>query len=467
MPLPAIDLDTLRARFAGALSAMYRTEVPAYGTLVTLVDEVNEDVLERDPDLRARLVATGGLERLSEERHGAIRVGNAVELRGLRQLFAGFGMRPVDYYDLGVAGIPVHSTAFRPVSDTALAASPFRVFTSLLRTDAIADAALRDAAERTVARRSIFHGRTLQLAERAAIEAGLGEPEADELIDGALETFRWHTEATVSAGLYAELASRHPLIADVVSFKGPHINHLTPRTLDIDAVQARMPLHGIRPKAVIEGPPRRACPILLRQTSFRAIEEPVDFTDADGHRETGAHTARFGEIEQRGAALTPKGRALYDRLLEEVLGRVSLAGTDPAPGAHAAVLDEVFAAFPDDPDTLRREGFAHFRYRRADDGSAAVGTAIDPEIDPGIDLDEGIASGEILTDPIVYEDFLPVSAAGIFRSNLTGDVAHAGPVAARGDFETALGCRVEDGFTLYGRLERASIAGCASGRSNA
>ncbi len=26
----------------------------------------------------------------------------------------------------------------------------------------------------------------------------------------------------------------------------------------------------------------------------------------------GTHTARFGEIEQRGVALTPKGRQLYD-----------------------------------------------------------------------------------------------------------------------------------------------------------
>jgi len=29
--------------------------------------------------------------------------------------------------------VPVHSTAFRPVDDTALRRNPFRVFTSLLR----------------------------------------------------------------------------------------------------------------------------------------------------------------------------------------------------------------------------------------------------------------------------------------------------------------------------------------------
>ncbi|MFT7865638.1 2-oxoadipate dioxygenase/decarboxylase family protein, partial [Salmonella enterica] len=67
------------------------------------------------------------------------------------------------------------------------------------------------------------------------------------------------------------------------------------------------------PKILIEGPPRREIPLLLRQTSFKALEEPVHF--AGEH--LGTHTARFGEIEQRGVALTPKGRELYDRLLAE------------------------------------------------------------------------------------------------------------------------------------------------------
>ncbi|MGK3531754.1 2-oxoadipate dioxygenase/decarboxylase family protein, partial [Escherichia coli] len=41
------------------------------------------------------------------------------------------------------------------------------------------------------------------------------------------------------------------------SFPGCHINHLTPRTLDIDRVQSMMPECGIEPKILIEGPPRR------------------------------------------------------------------------------------------------------------------------------------------------------------------------------------------------------------------
>jgi uncharacterized glyoxalase superfamily metalloenzyme YdcJ len=131
-------------------------------------------------------------------------------------------------------------------------------------------------------------------------------------VQEALETFRWHRHATVDEETYHALHREHRLIADVVCFPGCHINHLTPRTLDIDRVQALMPECGIEPKALIEGPPRREVPILLRQTSFKALEEPVMF--AGEHK--GTHSARFGEIEQRGIALTPKGRALYDRLLQ-------------------------------------------------------------------------------------------------------------------------------------------------------
>ena len=161
-----------------------------------------------------------------------------------------------------------------------------------------------------------------------------------------LETFRWHDRANVDADLYRRLHDAHRLIADVVSFKGPHINHLTPRTLDIDRVQALMPDYGIAPKAVVEGPPTRKCPILLRQTSFKALEEPVSFRDGQGGWKPGSHTARFGEIEQSGLALTPKGRGLHERLLDRrapsPCGRRSNART------YEQALARIFEPFPDD-----------------------------------------------------------------------------------------------------------------------
>ena len=306
-----LSTNDVRDRFSKAMSAMYQTEVPQYGTLLELVESVNQETLSQRPELHQRLEAQGELARLSVERHGAIRVGTADEIFMLRRLFAVMGMYPVGYYDLSEAGVPVHSTAFRPIDDDALAMNPFRVFTSLLRLELIESEALRQRSEEILAKRDIFTPGARELIERHETQDGLTSEEADQFVKEALETFRWHQDATVDLDTYHALHDEHRLIADVVCFRGPHINHLTPRTLDIDEVQRRMPEMGMNPKAVIEGPPRRECPILLRQTSFKALEESIRFAgDAQG-----THTARFGEIEQRGVALTPKGRALYDQLL--------------------------------------------------------------------------------------------------------------------------------------------------------
>ena len=107
-----------------------------------LVEDVNVDTLAAKPALKTELEQHGELTRLSEERHGAIRLGTAAELKTMGRLFAVMGMYPVNYYDLTVADIPVHSTAFRPLDDDALKQNPFRVFTSLLRTDLMDDACL-------------------------------------------------------------------------------------------------------------------------------------------------------------------------------------------------------------------------------------------------------------------------------------------------------------------------------------
>ena len=307
-----VSPDAIRSLFAQAMSDMYRSEVPLYGTLMELVSEVNAQTLAKDPALAERVARNDEYERLDLERHGAIRVGTPAELAMLGRVFALMGMHPVGYYDLTVAGVPVHATAFRPLTEAALAANPFRNFTSLLRLELIADEALRAEAETILARRDIFTAGARALVAQAERDGGLNEADAQRFVAEVLETFRWHGDATVPLETYRALHGLHRLVADVVSFRGPHINHLTPRTLDIDAAQAAMLERGIPAKALIEGPPRRAVPILLRQTSFKALEESVSFPDIDGSPSPGTHTARFGEIEQRGLALTPKGRALYD-----------------------------------------------------------------------------------------------------------------------------------------------------------
>jgi uncharacterized glyoxalase superfamily metalloenzyme YdcJ len=433
--------DDIREAFAATMSAMYRAEVPAYGFLIDLVARVNDEALVAQPDLEREL------DRISLERHGAIRLGTAAELAMMRRVFAVMGMHPVGYYDLSAAGVPVHATAFRPVGAEALRRNPFRVFTSLLRLDLIADRELREAAARLLAARRIFSEGAIELTERAERQGGLSPAEAERFVAEVVETFRWHDRANVDADLYRRLHDAHRLVADVVSFKGPHINHLTPRTLDIDRAHSLMSEYGLAPKAVIEGPPARKCPILLRQTSFKALEEPVCFRDGAGGWREGAHTARFGEIEQRGIALTRKGRLLYDLLLAQARAE---------PGAYPDALERVFAAFPDGWDEIRKAGLGFFTYSLTEKGRGAL-------IQGFPSLDQLIADGLIRFDPIIYEDFLPVSAAGIFQSNL-GDGARqpfaAGPNRQR--FEADLGAEVLDEFDHYAAIEQDSLRACVA-----
>lgn len=440
-----ITADDIREHFSQAMSAMYQQEVPQYGTLLELVADVNLVVLEHHPKLHEKLANADELARLNVERHGAIRVGSAEELSTLRRMFAIMGMHPVSYYDLSQAGVPVHSTAFRPIDDVSLARNPFRVFTSLLRLELIENRELRDKAAAILAKRDIFTPRCKALIAQFEVQGELTEAEAKEFVSEALETFRWHRHATVDQETYLALHNEHRLIADVVCFPGCHINHLTPRTLDIDRVQALMPEYGIDPKTLIEGPPRREVPILLRQTSFRALEEPVLF--AGEHK--GTHTARFGEIEQRGVALTPKGRALYDQLLTE-------AGTGKDNISHQQHLAAIFKAFPDSEMFLRRQELAYFRYRLT-----PAGEAHRHAFRPGDDPQPLIERGWLVAQPITYEDFLPVSAAGIFQSNLGNETqARSHGNASKLAFETALGSEVLDEFTLYQQAEDRSKRRC-------
>ncbi|WP_406947743.1 2-oxoadipate dioxygenase/decarboxylase HglS [Psychrobacter fulvigenes] len=454
------------------MSEMYQKEVPLYGDLIELVTEVNTEVLNKQPEIRQQLEHTGEIDRLNMERHGAIRLGTAAELSMMRRLFAVMGMHPVGYYDLAPAAVPVHSTAFRAIDSQSLNNSPFRVFTSLLRLDLIGDEALKQEAIAALNNRNIFTGNVVSLIERFEEQGGLTADDARQFVKEALETFRWHDKTPVSKALYQRLLSQHGLIADVVGFKGPHINHLTPRTLDIDAVQAGMQAKGIPPKAIIEGPPRRECPILLRQTSFKALEEAVSFKNSEGGYETGHHTARFGEIEQRGVALTPKGRELYDKLLSQARNQLGVTPNADNAAKYYQILESAFEAFPDDYQTLHDEGLAYFYYQTSD--SSADMSSADSEL--GVNASESSSSnsfiskqamadlieqGVIRVEPIVYEDFLPVSAAGIFQSNLhdTKQSSYEGN-SNQQEFESALGARVHDELELYQTIQAQSLKAC-------
>ncbi|KAK4051874.1 hypothetical protein OIV83_002579 [Microbotryomycetes sp. JL201] len=432
------------------MSDMYKQEVPLYGQLLDLVKSVNEP-LQHSLSLDER-------QRLTQERHGAIRVGKASELRNLARLFRLMGMEPVGYYDLSVANLPVHATAFRPISTESLMENPFRVFTSLLRLDLIEDEMTRELARETLDKREIFSARALEMIQKAEEQGGVSDDEAQEFVVCALQTFAFNVQSLVGEADYDRLRKASPLVADIASFATPHINHLTPCTLDIDAIQQGMASRGIPPKSIIEGPPARICPILLRQTSFTALEEPIVFpsqNQTDSMR-LGAHKARFGEIEARGAALTMKGKALFADLFKrardtEVDVTKSSHGDFEANEIHQAHLQRFFCEFPDDWETLRKNGLVFVRYEVVEDATRQ-------EMNTHQTLNDLVERGLVKYKPIVYEDFLPASAAGIFTSNL--GATKANQITGRPDqaaFEADLGRPVLHADTLYRQMQDESI----------
>jgi uncharacterized glyoxalase superfamily metalloenzyme YdcJ len=391
----------LRAGFAAALSGMYGAEVPAYTTLVDVATAINRD--------HAGDERLGSLNRVTAERHGAIRVGSVRELSDVADLFAAFGMYPVGFYDLrGAASpVPVVSTAFRPIDAEELGRNPFRIFTSMLATadPRFFDADLRTRVDRFLAGRRLFDPALIADARRIAAAGGVASAEADDFVARATAAFELSREP-IDTGWYTELSQVSAVAADIAGVRSTHINHLTPRVIDIDELYRRMVAKGIVMTGEIQGPPRWAGPdVLLRQTSFRALGEPRWFRDSEGTVTEGSLRVRFGEVESRGVALTPKGREQYD---------AAMSSADPA-----ATWSRFF---PNTDAELAAQGLAYYR-------------------------------GGDPARPVVYEDFLPASAAGIFRSNLDAD-SEAADVADNSDYSLdwmagAIGHHVHDPYDLY------------------
>ncbi|WP_351237455.1 VOC family protein [Streptomyces sp. NPDC002133] len=428
----------LRAAFARRLSAMYGKEVPAYTTLVEVAGQVNDDVLRTGGESAQRL---GSIERVTAERHGAIRVGTPGELRQAAQIFAALGMEPVGFYDLRDAttsAVPVVSTAFRPVLPEELDRNPFRVFTSML-TPAdrrFFDAGLEKRLAAFLEGRELFPPELLDLAARAEREAGLPQERAERFLTLAVGAFELSPQP-VERAWYAELEKVSAVAADIGGVTSTHINHLTPRVLDIDELYRRMEERGITMIDRIQGPPRWEGPdVLLRQTSFRALAEPRTFREADGGVTTGSLRVRFGEVEARGIALSREGRAVYDRLVD-------------------GPVEEWAAHFPRTERQLAVEGLGFFTYEAVTDRPRDGRRAPD-------DLAGLLDGGWLTARPLVYEDFLPRSAAGIFQSNLTDpgarDSAQAGAHYDEHWMSGAIGRTVHDPFDLYAAQQDDSLS---------
>ena len=126
-------------------------------------------------------------------------------------------------------------------------------------------------------------------------------------------------------------------------------------------------------------------------------------------RSGAALRVRFGEVEARRVALTQKG-----------------PGTLRRGDGHLRPAAVWYEYFPASDDEMASQGLAYYR-------------------------------GGDPSKPVVYEDFLPASAAGIFRSNLDADTQ----AAASGDdsdygldwMAGQIGHHIHDPYELYQKAE--------------
>lgn len=219
-------------------------------------------------------------------------------------------------------------------------------------------------------------------------------------------------------------------------------------------------------KDFTEGPSEDT-PVLLRQDAYKALTEPVVFAGDDGAGADAAiettHTARFGEIEERFYATTPAGRALYDECLAAAeaarAADPSLAKRDFA--AYESMYASHFARFPKTLRALVEARLVFARYEPTAKGLAAAAAGAVPATTDLLALaDAGLVEYEGLR----YEDFLPVSAAGIFASNLqqygTKSTATARPTYSQAMLEEILGRRIVDASTVYAGVEAESKLDC-------
>lgn len=401
----------LRAALAARLSGMFAAEVPLYSKLVGVCRSVNASVVAASgSDVSGR----GGVDRVTAERHAAVRVGTPAELRDMAQIFAALGMKPVGFYDLRAAAptpLPVVATAFRPIDSDDLERNAFRVFTSMLVVDdaRFFDAGLQQQLRRFLSARSIFPIELIDLARRIERDAAARTRDAERFLTLCVDSFRL-SRAPIDQAWYRRLEAVSSVAADIGGVSATHINHLTPRVLDIDELYRRMTDAGAAMISDIQGPPRWTGPdVLLRQTSFRALAEPRTFRT--GQTLVPATVAvRFGEVESRGVALTPTGRDGYDAALREVDARLN-SGRDMT---RQQIAEQVWhETFPPSIAGLADAALGWFTYTVRRD-RPADGTT------PPADLRGLVSRGWIEARPILYEDFLPRSAAGIFHSNLAG-----------------------------------------------
>ncbi|MBX3388961.1 MAG: VOC family protein [Phycisphaeraceae bacterium] len=232
------------------------------------------------------------------------------------------------------------------------------------------------------------------------------------------------------------------------------VESLTKRLSEPDLQLSKLKHAGF--KDFTEGPSQDT-PVLLRQDAYKALTERVTFTNPDGTVVDTTHTARFGEIEQRFYATTPAGRDLYDKCLTQNDAQrdkdPSIVKRDFA--AYESQSAGAFAPFPKTLRELAEKNIVYGRFAPTAKGLAANGSV------QSTDMRDLVSQGFAQIEGLRYEDFLPVSAAGIFASNLnqygTKATAAERPVYTKARLEEIMGRKIIESDAVYQGIQARSM----------
>ena len=101
------------------------------------------------------------------------------------------------------------------------------------------DADLQARVQRFLGARTLFPPALLELADRSVAEGGLSPADSGRFLDLATAAFALSPEP-IDQPWYDELSAVSGVAADIAGVTTTHVNHLTPRVLDIDELYQRM-----------------------------------------------------------------------------------------------------------------------------------------------------------------------------------------------------------------------------------
>lgn len=152
---------------------------------------------------------------------------------------------------------------------------------------------------------------------------------------------------------------------------------------------------------------------------------------------------------------------MYDRMLNQAREKTGGAPTEANAQQYMENLKASFVDFPDDYRALRDAELAFFYYYPSKTMPKDALSDYALEQLTAENIAELIDDGVVDIEPIVYEDFLPVSAAGIFQSNLgEGGQGHYDSQSNQAIFEQSLGVKVFDMNEIYQNIQQQSLNAC-------